>query len=167
MRRGLERYSPGEPNPVHSIRTMSTNFGRRRFLETVAFSGLSALAPLRVAEARERVVNDVTRLNPIRVAEERRPRSTDEVREALRAWPGPVSLGGGRFSMGGQIAAPQSLHLDMRALNKVVSFDATRRVIRVQAGITWRDIQDVIDPHELSVRIMQSYGNFTVGGSVS
>jgi FAD/FMN-containing dehydrogenase len=69
--------------------------------------------------------------------------------------------------MGGQIAAPNSLHLDMRSMNQVVSFDATRQIIRVQAGITWRDIQDVIDPHELSVKIMQSYCNFTVGGSVS
>jgi FAD/FMN-containing dehydrogenase len=146
---------------------MTTNTGRRRFLETVAVSGLSALAPLPLAEAKERVINDVTQLNPIRVAGEQRPRSTDEVREALRAWPGAVSVGGGRFSMGGQIAAPQSLHLDMRGLNRVVSFDPARRVIRVQAGITWRDIQDVIDPHDLAVKIMQSYSNFTVGGSVS
>ncbi|MGH8640500.1 MAG: FAD-binding protein, partial [Burkholderiales bacterium] len=123
---------------------MSTHFGRRRFLETIAVSGLSAFAPLRQAAAKERVVNDVTQLNPIRVAEERRPRSVDEVREALRAWSGAVSVGGGRFSMGGQIAAPQTLHLDMRGLNKVVSFDPARRVIRVQAGITWRDIQDFI-----------------------
>jgi len=32
----------------------------------------------------------------------------------------------------------------------------------VQAGIKWRDIQDAIDPHDLSVKIMQSFSNFTV-----
>jgi FAD/FMN-containing dehydrogenase len=146
---------------------MSINLGRRKFLEAVAVSGLSALGPLALAETKWRVINDVSQLNPVAVSEERRPRSTDEVRAALRAWSGSVSIGGGRFSMGGQIAAPRSLHLDMRSMNHVVSFDATRRVIRVQAGITWRDIQDVIDSHELSVKIMQSYSNFTVGGSVS
>jgi FAD/FMN-containing dehydrogenase len=69
--------------------------------------------------------------------------------------------------MGGQIAAVDSLHLDMRAMKQVVAFDSQRRVIRVQAGIKWRDLQDIIDPHNLSVKIMQSYSNFTVGGSVS
>jgi FAD/FMN-containing dehydrogenase len=31
----------------------------------------------------------------------------------------------------------------------------------------WRDLQSLIDPHGLSVRTMQSYASFTVGGSVS
>ena len=39
--------------------------------------------------------------------------------------------------------------------------------MRVQAGITWRDLQDVLDPLDLSVRTMQSFSNFTVGGAVS
>jgi FAD/FMN-containing dehydrogenase len=147
---------------------MPANKPRRRFLEIAAVSGLSALgAPPSWANTRGAVINDVTQLNPIKVAEVRRPRTPDEVRDALRSWPKSVSVGGGRFSMGGQIAAVDSLHLDMRAMNRVVSFDAAQRRIRVQAGITWRDIQDVIDPHDLSAKIMQSYSNFTVGGSVS
>ncbi|HEV3007931.1 MAG TPA: FAD-binding oxidoreductase [Burkholderiales bacterium] len=101
------------------------------------------------------------------MARARQPRSAEDVRAVLRDWSGPVSVGGGRFSMGGQIAFPDSLHLDMRSMRDVVRFDPARRVVRVQAGATWRDIQDVIDPHDLSVRIMQSYSNFTVGGSVS
>ena len=44
---------------------------------------------------------------------------------------------------------------------------APERRVRVQAGITWRDLQDVLDPHDLSVRTMQSFSNFTVGGAVS
>lgn len=144
------------------------NPGRRRCLEALAASGLSTLAPLSSLAAKQsRVINDITGLNPVAIAEERLPRSTDEVRAALRAWPGAVSIGGGRFSMGGQIAAPHSLHVDMRGMNQVVNFDAARRVIRVQAGMTWRDIQDAIDPHDLSIRTMQSYSNFTVGGSLS
>lgn len=153
-------------------RTAVNRERRRRFLEAAALSGLatglSTLSPLpRLAEAKDKVINDVSRLNPVVIADERRPQSTDEVRAMLRAWPGPVSLGGGRFSMGGQIAAPHSLHLDMRGMNQAVSFDAPRRLIRAQAGMTWRDIQDVIDPHDLSIKTMQSYSNFTVGGSLS
>jgi FAD/FMN-containing dehydrogenase len=141
---------------------------RRRCLEALAASGLLTLAPLSsLAAKKNRVINDISGLNPVVIAEERLPRSTDEVRAALRAWTGAVSIGGGRFSMGGQIAAPHSLHVDMRGMNQVVNFDAARRLIRVQAGMTWRDIQEVIDPHDLSIRTMQSYSNFTVGGSLS
>jgi FAD/FMN-containing dehydrogenase len=100
------------------------------------------------------------------VAREVRPRSSDELRAALRQWSGTVSVGGGRFSMGGQVAAPDSLHIDMRSMAGVVSLDPARRSARVRAGTTWRDLQDAIDPHGLSVKIMQSYSNFTVGGSV-
>ena len=141
---------------------------RRQFLALAAVSSLSALRPLPLrAGAKEKVVNDVSQLNPVKIAEERRPRSTDEIRAALRAWSGPVSVGGARYSMGGQIAEFDSMHLDMRAMNQVVWFDVAQRVIRVQAGTDWRDIQEVIDPHDLSVKIMQSYSNFSVGGSVS
>jgi FAD/FMN-containing dehydrogenase len=139
---------------------------RRRILEAAAVSGLAALLPS-PARAGKAVVNDVSQLNPVEVAEARRPRSTEEIQAALRAWPGAVSIGGGRFSQGGQIAEPGSLHLDMRGMNKVLSLDAERRVVRVQAGIRWRGLQDAIDPHDLSVKIMQSFSNFTAGGAVS
>ena len=141
---------------------------RREFLKHAALSGL--IAPghaLSAARTAGPVVNDVSTLNPVIVAAETRPRTTEEVQTTLRNRPGAVSIGGGRFSMGGQIAAPDSLHLDMRAMNQVVAFDPGQKVIRVQAGMTWRDLQDVIDPRDLSVRIMQSYANFSVGGSVS
>ena len=37
----------------------------------------------------------------------------------------------------------------------------------MQAGIRWCDIQRFLDPHDLSVKIMQSYSNFTIGGALS
>ena len=142
------------------------NLKRRRILQAAAASGVAPLLPA-PARAGKTVVNDVSQLNPVEVADVRRPRSTEEIQAALRAWPGAVSIGGGRFSQGGQIAEPGSLHLDMRGMNKVLSLDAANRVVRVQAGIRWRDIQDAIDPHDLSVKIMQSFSNFTVGGALS
>jgi FAD/FMN-containing dehydrogenase/SAM-dependent methyltransferase len=113
------------------------------------------------------VVNDVTRLNPVRVWAVAAPTSVAEVQEAVRRADGPISIGGGHFSMGGQTASPGSLHLDMRALDKVLSFDPVHKRIRVQSGIRWCDIQRFVDPHELSLQIMQTYANFTVGGSLS
>lgn len=113
------------------------------------------------------IVNDVTQLNPTRVMAIVEPTCTQEVSEALRRTSGPVSIGGGRFSMGGQTASPGSLHIDMRAMNRILDFSPDRRIIRVQAGARWCDIQKFIDPHGLAIKIMQTYANFTVGGALS
>ncbi len=69
--------------------------------------------------------------------------------------------------MGGQTASAGSIHIDMRKLNKVVEFSAENKTILVEAGIRWCDIQQFVDEHNLSVKIMQTYANFTVGGSLS
>jgi FAD/FMN-containing dehydrogenase len=113
------------------------------------------------------IVNDVTQLNPVPVFAIAAPTSVEEVQEALRRTRVPVSIGGGHFSMGGQTASPGSLHLDMRKLNRVLHFSPAQRTIRVQAGIRWCDIQKFLDPHDLSVKVMQTYANFTVGGALS
>src|SRR5262245_27456048 len=115
----------------------------------------------------QNIVNDVTGLNPVPVWAVVTPRTVDEVVDALRRSDGAVSIGGGRYSMGGQIASPMSLHLDMRQMNQVLAFSPADKTIRVQAGIRWRDIQRFIDAHNLSVKIMQTYANFTVGGALS
>lgn len=118
-------------------------------------------------KTQERVINDVTGLNPVIVREVFRPATVDELAEKIRTTTGPVSVGGGRFSMGGQTASEQSLHIDMRQLNRVVSFSAAEKTITVEAGIRWCDIQEYVDAYDLSVEIMQTYANFTVGGALS
>lgn len=113
------------------------------------------------------IVNDITGMNPVTVGHTISPQTTPEIIDAIRNSSGPISIGGGRYSMGGQTAYENSLHIDMRNFNKIVNFDKAQKTITVQAGISWRDIQDYIDPHDLSIRIMQTYANFTVGGSLS
>jgi FAD/FMN-containing dehydrogenase/SAM-dependent methyltransferase len=113
------------------------------------------------------IVNDVTQLNPVPVWGIATPLSIEDVQNAVRQNAVPISVGGGHFSMGGQTASPGSLHLDMRRMNKVLHFSPVARTIRVQAGVRWCDLQRFLDPHELSVKIMQTYANFTVGGSLS
>lgn len=112
-------------------------------------------------------INDVTKINPIQVNKEIRPQSIEEIIETIKSTEGPISIGGGRFSMGGQIGYENSLHIDMRKFNKVLHLDTINKQVTVQPGIVWRNLQKVIDPHNLSVKIMQTYANFTVGGSLS
>lgn len=115
----------------------------------------------------ERTVVDVTGLYRTPVFAVATPTSVEELQEAVTRTNGPISIGGGRFSMGGQVASPDSLHVDMRKMNRVLALDLVERTIHVQAGIRWCDIQRVVDPHDLAVKIMQTYANFTVGGSLS
>lgn len=115
----------------------------------------------------ERIIDDVTKLNPVLVSKIHRPATVEELCEIVRNTEGPISVGGGRFSMGGQTASPHSIHIDMRGLNKVLDFSAADKRIKVQSGIRWCDIQQYIDTHNLSIKIMQTYANFTVGGALS
>ncbi|MGQ0646925.1 MAG: FAD-binding oxidoreductase [Gemmatimonadaceae bacterium] len=113
------------------------------------------------------VVNDVTQLNAVPVSRVITPVTTQEIVAAVRTHDGPISIGGGRYSMGGQTATENGLQIDMRNFNRVLAFDSVGKTITVQAGARWRQIQEYIDPANLSVKIMQTYSNFTVGGSLS
>ncbi|MCB9173263.1 MAG: FAD-dependent oxidoreductase [Flavobacteriales bacterium] len=103
----------------------------------------------------------------MQVGKEITPVTTQEIITAIQSTTDPISIGGGRFSMGGQIGYENSLHIDMRQFNKVLNIDAEKKQVTIQPGITWRTLQNAIDPYNLSIKIMQTYANFTVGGSIS
>lgn len=141
---------------------------RRSFL-TLALveAGIVALAPARAMAAGSLLVGNVTGLYAVEVARIATPRSAGEVSMLLRSWRGQVAVGGGRYSMGGQVAVKGGLHLDMRRMDRLVWLRPTELAVRVQAGMRWRDLQDHLDRLGLAVKTMQSYSNFSVGGSVS
>ncbi|MDQ7949314.1 MAG: FAD-binding oxidoreductase [Pedobacter sp.] len=114
-----------------------------------------------------RMVNDITQLNPIKVRDIVAPKTLTELVQAVKTHTGPISIGGGRFSMGGQTATENALQIDMSSYNQVLQFSKKDREITVQAGMTWRKLIQFIDQYDLSVKIMQTYANFTVGGSLS
>lgn len=141
---------------------------RRRLVQALIGAGLAAVPGLpKVFAADHLIVANVTQLYSVRVARIATPRSAADVAKALATWPGRVAVGGGRYSMGGQVAVEGGLHLDMRKLNQLVWLNVPQQQVRVQAGMRWRDLQALIDPHDLAVKTMQSYANFTVGGAVS
>ena len=138
----------------------------KRYATGVRLAVLLLVGTTAIAAERQ-LVNDVTQLNPITVERIVVPTRLEHIVEAVRSHPGPVSIGGARYSMGGQTATEHSLHLDMRRFDRVLRFTPADKEITVQTGITWRQVQEVIDPHDLSLQVMQSYANFTVGGSLS
>lgn len=135
--------------------------------QSLVVAGLLTCAPRQALGTAALRVDNITGLHTVAVARIERPTSVLALTRAVRAWPGRIAVGGGRYSMGGQVAVDGGLHIDMRAMNKLVWLRPADRLVRVQAGMRWRDLQDLLDPLGLAVKVMQSYANFTVGGSVS
>src|SRR5262249_4884223 len=75
------------------------------------------------------------------------------------------SIAGVRHSQGGQAFAKHAVVLDMTTFNKM-QLDETRKVITVQSGARWHDIQSFLHPR-FAVKAMQSTDIFTVGGSIA
>lgn len=116
------------------------------------------------------VLNDVGRLYQARVNQIVRPRTEEELKRAIQRAKQlglKVSISGKRHSQGGHAFYHDALHLDMTAFNQVIAFNATEQTIRVQSGVTWKQIQEYCNPYGLAVAVMQSSNIFTVGGSIS
>jgi FAD/FMN-containing dehydrogenase len=149
---------------------------RREFIRTAA---LFALAPRILAEPERQIwVNDVhSQLNRTRVRELLRPRTRDELAEIVRSASRkglPISVSGCRHSMGGQQFATDSICIDTRALNRVISFNQERGLIETEAGIQWpKLIRTYLDARRDSANqwgIAQKQtgaDTFTLGGSLS
>lgn len=112
-------------------------------------------------------VTEVTHLYPVTMARVVAPTTVGEIAAAVKASPGPISIGGGRNSMGGQTATPDGLQIDMRNYHGVIALDSAARTITVRSGTRWREVQEAIDKAGLAVKIMQTYNTFTVGGALS
>jgi FAD/FMN-containing dehydrogenase len=86
-------------------------------------------------------VNDVhSQLNRTRVKATVRPATIGELRDTVRiarAENLPLSVCGGRHSMGGQQFCDRGLLVDLTGLDRVMDFDAERGLVTVEAGIQW------------------------------
>src|SRR5947199_7305604 len=149
---------------------------RREFIRTAA---LFALAPRVFAESKREIwVNDVhSQLNRTRVRELLAPRNRDQLAEIVRSASRkavPISVWGGRHSMGGQQFARDSICIDTRSLDRVISFDQERGMVEAEAGIRWpRLIRAYLEAEsgkqkQWGIAQKQTGANtFTLGGSLS
>lgn len=113
------------------------------------------------------VIAGLGSLSPVSVWSAIRPRSVADIQQALRDTRLPVSIGGARFSQGGQYACGGGLHLDMREMNQVLQFSPHAGRLRVQAGIRWAEVLRFLDPHDLAPAVLPRHANYTVGGAVA
>jgi FAD/FMN-containing dehydrogenase len=114
-------------------------------------------------------INDASHLNKTAVYGIVEVRTEDDLRNALRFARDhnlKVTAAGQRHSMGGQSFAKDGLVLDMRTFQQM-RLDKEHKILNVQTGATWRQVQLFLDAQGLSVKAMQSINIFTVGGTLS
>ncbi len=78
----------------------------------------------------------------------------------------PLSIKGSGFSHGGHTLVNNGVQLDLQCLNRI-QYDSRNRSVSVEAGCIWYDVIQVLHPFGRTVAEMQSYYNFSVGGSIS
>ncbi|WP_309728313.1 FAD-dependent oxidoreductase, partial [Chamaesiphon sp. OTE_75_metabat_556] len=127
-----------------------------------------ALTDISINQLRATTITDASKLEPTQVAAIFQPQSVAEIRHLIataQRTGHKISMSGARHSMGGQIAAPDSIHLDMLKFDRIVyNADTT---VTVASGATWKQIQLELGKHGRAVRVMQDSNIFSVGGSLS
>ncbi|WP_068774786.1 FAD-binding oxidoreductase [Paenibacillus sp. FJAT-26967] len=127
-------------------------------------------ARTRTADQDPYLITDYSRLHPVkveRVTEGREVQQLIRILQEAKDKRLTVSIAGQRHSQGGHTYYKDGIVIDMKTYNNILSFDPSAKVIRVQAGATWKDVQDKINPYGLAVKTMQSQNIFTIGGSIS
>ncbi len=115
------------------------------------------------------VINDASCLNQTAVYGVVKVSSEDDVKNALqfaRENKIKVTSAGQKHSMGGQSFTKDGLVLDMRGFNKM-KVNKEEKILNVQTGARWLEVQEFLDKRGLSVKAMQSINIFTVGGTLS
>ena len=151
---------------------------RRAFLGTAGALVPPVLLSNHAAAQSSVFVNDVhSQLNETRVRRIVSPRTSDEVRAALRAAASEgtsVSLCGSRHAMGGQQFGADTVLLDLRSLNRIRAFDEDRGTIEVDAGVEWPALVDHLltaqrgRPRQWGIAQKQTGADrLTIGGALS
>lgn len=116
------------------------------------------------------LITDYSRLHPVKVTsivkghEEQQLQSIVQEAKSKQL---TISIAGQRHSQGGHTYYKDGIVVDMTSYNRVLAFDPKLKTIRIQAGATWKDVQDYVNPYGLAVKTMQSQNIFTIGGSLS
>jgi FAD/FMN-containing dehydrogenase len=93
-------------------------------------------------------VNDVhSQLSGARVFKIEQPTTVEQVRAAFKlaqTEEKSICIAGGRHSMGGQPFADQAVMLDIRKMNKILSFDTENGTIELESGVQWPQLLEFL-----------------------
>lgn len=115
-------------------------------------------------------VSDFGKLYPTHVSDVLYPTTTKQLQNIVqqaRTTKKKISIAGARFSQGGQSNGYNSINIDLTHFNKLIKINMVEKTARVQSGMNWEQLQNILHPLGLSIRVMQSSNVFSIGGSAS
>src|SRR4051794_7352461 len=127
------------------------------------------------------ILNDAhSALNPTTVARVVRPDTVGDIVAAVHAAAAEgrgASIAGSRHAMGGQQFGADTVHLDMRGMNRIVALDAETGIVDAESGIEWAELIDgllalqadhVNEPGAWGIRQKQTGADqLTLGGALA
>ena len=101
-----------------------------------------------------------------------RPRSTEEVAAVLRyahSSATPVTpWGGGTGLVGGGLAAPGGILIDLARMNQIAEIDRVSSTVTVEAGAVLQNVQEAVEAEGFLLPLdLGSRGSATIGGVIS
>ncbi|WP_281645339.1 FAD-binding oxidoreductase [Parendozoicomonas sp. Alg238-R29] len=103
---------------------------------------------------------------PLQIKSPDHPRELEMIIDEARRKKVRISLLGGGYSQGNQTCANNVIQINIREMNQLISLDIEKNLITVQSGMTWKRLQEHLTPFGLGVAAMQSYSDFSIGGSL-
>src|SRR5450830_818199 len=95
-------------------------------------------------------INDISNLNATQVARIERPKNIAELMAAVEQAKKDglkISMAGKKHSQGGQTFYENAVVVDINNLNAITNLDTSNKIITVQSGVTWQQIQQFCNPH--------------------
>ncbi|WP_228716498.1 FAD-binding oxidoreductase [Acinetobacter defluvii] len=77
-----------------------------------------------------------------------------------------VSISGAKHSMGGHTIYPDGIALNMLPYNHM-NLDEQSSILSIGSGATWQQALQYLDGFGKSIAVMQSFSDFSIGGSLS
>ena len=99
-------------------------------------------------------VTDFGKLYPTQVNKIEYPATIQEIQAIIKdAYKKKltVSIAGVRHSQGGQSNSFHSINIDTKKFNKLLHIDKEQMIVKVQSGMTWKQLQAILHPYDLSV----------------
>ncbi len=103
---------------------------------------------------------------PLRIESPDHPMGLERIVAEARQHQQKISLVGAGYSQGEQTCANEAIQINLAEMNQLVDLDLAQHEVTVQAGMTWKQLQEKLSVFGLSVSAMQSYADFSVGGSL-
>ena len=116
------------------------------------------------------LTTDYTGLLPEKIAKVEKLDTRSEIQKIVReanTTGKKVSIAGLQHSQGGHTYYKDSILIDMKSMNHILDINEREKTVKVEAGATWEDVQEAINPYGLALKVTQSQSIFTIGGSLS